>query len=54
MSLETDLKEIELIIANNEAQHQVIRDIIKRIWDRDRLVSQQTIIQEKNDNESIN
>lgn len=51
MSLKNDCREIELILANNEAQHEVIRDILKRIRDRDRVINQQATIQEKNNNE---
>ena len=51
MSLENDLKEIDTILSNNEQGHAAIREVLKRIQDRDVRGNQQATIQEKINNE---
>lgn len=51
MSLESDLKEIETILCNNEQGHETIREILQRIRDRDIRGNQQVTIEEKSNNE---
>lgn len=50
-TIEADLKEIDLILCNNEQGHAAIREVLKRIRDRDIRGNQQVIIEEKTDNE---
>jgi len=51
MSLENDLKEIDTILCNNEQGHAAIREILKRIRERDRFSNYKTTIEEKINNE---
>jgi hypothetical protein len=50
MSIEADFKEIDLILCNNEQGHAAIREILKRIRDRDIRRNQQINNEEKINN----
>ncbi len=52
MSLENDLKQIDLILCQNKQGHEAIREILQRIRDRDRSINRQATIEEKNNNEN--